>query len=323
MKRRLRLRRIALVAVATLVIGGLAVGGTFAAFKSQTDNPSNSVTAASDFRAPPITAQVQSKTQGGASAYLKQGGTYYIYAYVGADTGNPATGISSVTADASNLTTGQTSVAMVAGSYTVGATTYNYRTASLTANAVLAAGSQSFSISATDGNSNTSTQSGTVTVDNTPPTASDVQATNGAGNVAGDVEAGDSIVYTFSEPVESYSLAWNGAAKVTVRLLDGGGAVTDKVQIWDAANTTQLAFGQVDLADKAYSNANVNFTNSTMTASGNAYTIVLGTASGAVKSGKTAAAMVWTPSTSTRDRADNAGLATPATESGAPVDLEF
>jgi hypothetical protein len=323
MKRRLKLRRVTLVALCTLVIGGLAVGGTFAAFKSQTDNPSNSVTAASDFRAPPLTAQVVSKTQGGAPAYIKQGGTYYVYANVGADTGNPATGISSVTADASNLTTGQTSVAMTSGSWTVGATTYNYRTASLTANAVLTAGSKAFSVTATDGNSNSATGNGTVTVDNTGPSASDVQATNtAAGGTAGTAEAGDTIKYSFNEPIESYSLPWNGAANVTVRLLNGGGAVSGKLQVWDAANTAQLALGQVDLAQKGYTNGNVDFTNSTMTISGNDVTIVLGTASGAVKTENTASAMIWTPSIATRDRADNAGLAAPATESGA-ADLEF
>jgi hypothetical protein len=315
-------RRIALVALATLVIGGAAVGGTFAAFKSQTDNPGDSVAAASDFRAPAVTAQATSKTQGGSPAYVKQGGTYYIYANVAADTGNPATGITSVTADASNLTTGQTTVAMASGSWTIGAQSYNYRTASLTANAVLAAGSKAFSVTSTDGNSNSATGNGTLTVDNTAPTASDVQATNVGGGTAGLPEAGDTLTYSFSEPIEPASIltGWSGAAQnVTIHLTNVANA--DTMTIFNQADTTQLPFGTIALNGN-YTTADRTFPASSMTMTGNNVAIVLGTPSGATKKETGGAAMVWTPSTTPYDRAANAVAVTPATETGT-ADVEF
>ena len=48
------------------------------------------------------------------------------------------------TVNVSNFTTGQTAVPLVAGSYTAFGTTYNYRSAALTANAVLSAGSKTY-----------------------------------------------------------------------------------------------------------------------------------------------------------------------------------
>ena len=74
---------------------------------------------------------------------------------------------------------------------------------------------------------------------------------------------------------------WTGTATtVTLRLIDGG-AGNDSVQIWDAANTTQLPLGSVNLGNTGQVTASVNFTGSTMTQSGAAITITLGTASGA------------------------------------------
>jgi hypothetical protein len=315
-------RRLTVLAPAALVVGTLTVTGTLAAFTSQADNPSNSVTAASDFRAPPVTAQVVSKTQAGSPAYIKQGGTYYLYATVGADIGNPATGISSVTADASNLTTGQTTVAMASGSWTVAGTTYNYRTASLTANAVLSAGSKAFSVTATDGNSNSATGNGTVTVDNTAPTGSDVQATNTSGLTVGKAEVGDTLTYTFSEPIEPDSIltGWTGSAQaVTARLVNGA---SDSVEIWNAGNTAQLGLGSVALIGN-YAGATRTFPSSTMTMVGNTVTVVLGTPSGGTnKVNAPGGAMTWTPATTTMDRAANAGSAAPATEA-TPLDPEF
>ena len=90
------------------------------------------------------------------------------------DTGNPASGVSTVTANESTVTTGQTAVALAAGSFSVGGTSYTHRTAAQTANAVLAAGSKTYSLTMADAAGNSGTQSGySVTVDNTAPTASD------------------------------------------------------------------------------------------------------------------------------------------------------
>ena len=108
---------------------------------------------------------------------------------------------------------------------------------------------------------------------------------------------------------------WTGTGTtVTLRLIDGG-AGNDSVQIWDAANTTQLPLGSVNLGDTGHVTASVNFTGSTMTQSGAAITITLGTPSGATTRAA-ASQMTWTPSATATDRAANACSTTAVNESG-------
>jgi hypothetical protein len=74
-------------------------------------------------------------------------------------------------------------------------------------------------------------------VDNTPPTGTNVEATNAAGGTAGRPEAGDVIAYTFSEPLKPSSVlaGWTGAATtVTVRAANG---TPDTFTVYNAANT--------------------------------------------------------------------------------------
>jgi hypothetical protein len=143
------------------IVAGSVIGvtGTFAAFSGTTSNGSNSFTAKPDWVAPTASAVVIAKTAGGTTGFLKQGGTYNVYANV-SDTGSPASGTSSVTANVSTITTGQTSAALTAGSYSLCGTTYGDRTASLTANASLSAGAYTFSLTSTDAAGNSGTQSG-------------------------------------------------------------------------------------------------------------------------------------------------------------------
>jgi hypothetical protein len=264
-----------------------------------------------DTVAPTVGSATISKTQGGTVAYVKQGGTYHVYANV-TDGGS---GISTVTANVNNVTTGQTAAAMTAGSYTAGGVSYNYRSAQLTASNPLAAGSKAYTVTATDAAGNNVTQSGfTVTVDNTAPTASNVQTTN-AGQT-GRAEAGDAITFTFSETMDPNSIlaGWTGTGTaVTLRLINGGGG-NDTVQIWNAANTTQLPLGTVTLGATNYVTTTATFA-STMTQSGSAVTITLGTITGATTRGS-AGQMNWAPSTTATDRAANACTATAVNESG-------
>ena len=93
-----------------------------------------------DTVAPSVTAAAIAKTQGGTAGFIKQGGTYYVYANV-TDGGS---GVATATANVSTVTTGQTAAALSSGSFTVGGVTYNYRSAQLTANATLTAGAKAF-----------------------------------------------------------------------------------------------------------------------------------------------------------------------------------
>lgn len=313
------------VLIASVALLAGTGGVALAAFRSTTSSSADSFAAAADYRAPSVSTTVIAKTTGYDVGYVKQGGTYYVYANV-SDTGNPASGISSVTANVSAITTGSTAVTLTAGSYSAQGTTYNYRSASLTASNPLAAGAKSYSITSTDAAGNSGTQSAfPVTVDNTAPTASDVQTANGAATPARP-ELGDTITYTFSEPIDPQSIlaGWTGAStSVVVRINNTN---PDTLLVFNSANTTQLPLGSVNLVGSNYLSANRTFgasgTASTMVRSGSTITVTLGTASGATLTETTNGAMIWTPSASTYDRAGNAGSAANATESGAS-DKEF
>ena len=221
--------------------------------------------------APKVTASTIAKSAGGDGGYIKQGGTYYAYANV-SGAGSPPAGLAGLRADLSAPRRGDRQLAQSFGSYTVDGQSYNYRTAQQTAKSVLTAGSKSYTVKLTDAGGTQTQSSYSVTVDNTAPSAADVQAVNGAGSTAGKPELGDQLVLTYSEPIDASSVlaSWSGPSTgVVVRLVNG---LTDSVQIWDAANTTQLPLGSIDLGRGDYTGATMTFgasgTPSTMVRSG-------------------------------------------------------
>jgi hypothetical protein len=327
------------VAVAGLIV---SVGSTAAAFRAPTDNPGNSVTAAVDFRAPTVAASAGGKTQGGATGFVKKGGTYFVYANV-ADSGNPASGISSVSANLTGLTAGATSVALSPGSFSAGGQSYNYRSAEQTAGPGLGEGSAPYSITTTDKASNSAATNWSTTIDNTAPLGSNLQATNTSGGTVGKAEQGDTLTLTYSEPIEPGSIlsGWNGGAtNVVVRVTTGialiGGLLgqNEGLQVFDATNTTALPLGAVDLKQQyvaktlALLSGTMTFgaspgTPSTMSISGGVVTIVLGAHAGNnALTVTTPGTMAWGPSTTPYDRAANAVSAATANESGS-ADVEF
>jgi hypothetical protein len=324
---RSRRRRLA-IATALAVSLGLAasVGVAWALYTDNVASDGNEFVAAADWAAPSASASVIGKSQGGVPGYLKQGGTYMVYANV-ADTGAPASGIASVSANVGTITTGQSAAALSSGAFTIGGGAYNHRGATLTANASLAAGTYSYSLSSKDLANNSRTQSGySVIVDNTAPSATDIQTAGKTGGTTGRPEIGDSITYTFGEPIDPHSIlaSWTGAAtSVVVRIANGSG---DPLTVYNSTNTTQLPLGSVGLGRNDYVSASATFgatgTASTMVASGNAITITLGTASSGPGTAAANATMTWTPSASAYDRAGNAMPTTARTETGS-ADREF
>jgi hypothetical protein len=323
----------ALAAIAVVAL--IVIPAALAAFGAQTQNESNIVTAAPDFTPPAITATVVAKTLGGVTGFVRKTGTYFAYANVSPDTGNPASGTATVSANLAQLTSTQTAAVLTAGTYTAGGVSYDYRSAELTADAATE-GAKTFTVTATDHAGNAGTVAGAATVDNTPPTATDIQTANG-GTTVGLAEEKDSITYTFSEPIEPESIlaGWTGAAtNVTVRIIDSSLILPtgdDAVQIYDSANSKVLPLGTVDLGRNDYAaglvGGNFRFLNSKMTMSGNTITIVFGTYNtGVLEPGRTTAAgtgtMTWTPVAGPYDRAGNPISTAPATESG-PADKEF
>ena len=333
------LRRLG-IGLAVVVALGVGIGGlvspTWSLFGQGTTSPGNSVGAATDFRAPTASASVIIKSEGGTPGYIRKGGAYTVLANVG-DTGNPASGVSTVTANVTTVTAGQTASSLSAGSFSAGGTAYNRGSASLTAGASLAVGTYGYSLTSTDVAGNAGTQTGfSVIVDNTAPVASDVQTAN-AGGTAGKAELGDTITFTFSEPIEPGSIlsGWGGTStSVVVRIDDGTnlGLGNDPLTVWNSANSAQLPLGSVDLGRSDYRvtllglGGPISFgasgTPSTMVMSGNQVTVTLGTPSATADTAAGTGTMTWTPSTTPWDRAGNRLSGGAATESGS-ADKEF
>lgn len=318
------MRRAAVLLALLLVV--TSAGAAFALFSNSEQVGGNTFTTEADWEAPTVSSSVIAKTVGYTPGYIKQGGTFYVYANI-SDGGNPASGVSTATADVSAVTVAQTAVALASGSFSVGGVSYNRRSGSLTATAVLPAGTYAYSISMTDVAGNSRIQTGfSVEVDNTAPAASDIQTANG-GSIVGRADIGDTITYTFSEPIDPNSIlaGWTGASQnVVVRLNQVTG--NDTVTIYNSANTTQLPFGTVQLGRSDYTSSSRTFgatgTPSTMVMSGNAITFTLGTQSGAASTAAGTGTMNWTPSTTAQDRAGNACSSTAKTETGT-ADKEF
>lgn len=321
-----RQRRFAFAFLVALLGLATTAGFVWALYTSNASSGGNELVAAADWVAPSASASVIGKSQGGVPGYIKQGGTYMVYANV-SDSGAPASGVASVTANPSTITTGQTAAALSSGSFTTGEVAYGYRSGTLTANGTLAAGTYTYSLTSKDPIGNSRTQGGyTVVVDNTAPTAADIQTANKTGGTAGRPELGDSVTYTFSEPIDPTSILanWNGAATgVVVRITNATG---DPLTVFNAANAVQLPLGSVNLGRNDFVTASATFgasgTASTMVLSGNAITITFGTASAGPSTASTTGTMVWTPSASAYDRAGNAETTTTRSETGT-ADREF
>jgi hypothetical protein len=157
-----------------------------------------------------------------------------------------------------------------------------------------------------------------IQVDNTAPAGADVQAGNGGG-VPGQLDSGDWLTLTYSEPIAPGSVlsGWTGAAQaVRVKV-----SATDQLDVYDAAGTTRLNLVSTGLdlnlgADFVTAAADFD---ATLTQSGNSITVTLG----ALRTGTLAASpagvgtLTWKPSASATDLAGNAGTTTLVTESGA------
>ena len=321
------------VLLALGLVGGATVGGTFAAFRFSTSNGTNTFSAAPDWVGPSASATVIGRNgdcSPGKPGFIKQGASYYVYATV-ADSGNPASGIATVNGNVSSVSTGQNSVALAAGAYSAGGTAYNHRTASVTANNPLANGNYTYSLTSKDNAGNTNVQPGfPVVVDNTAPGGVNVQTANGPGT-AGLPDLGDTVTFTYSEPIEPCSIlaGWSGAAtNVVVQLFDVGGT-PDYLGVLDMAQSMLLGTGFINLGPTRgnYTSAGATFgssgTPSTMVASGSTITVTLGTLSaGSVQTAPGTDTMVWTPSANATDNAGNACSTTNVNESG-PADKEF
>lgn len=186
------------------------------------------------------------------------------------------------------------------------------------------------------------TISGVVTgrrVDNTPLRATDVQSANGSGAV-GKLDAGDTLSFTYSQQVNLATVTpgWAGAPlPVTVRLRDGNvpglglGNNGDTLDIQRPGSTVNL--GSVNTKSDFAKNRKSITMNATMTATTvtvggvprTVVTVTLGStasSNGSLRTSSTAAALVWSPTSSVTSSAGVASSTAPATETGT-LDRDF
>jgi hypothetical protein len=324
------LARVAVCLVALAALWSLILGGTVSAYVATTTTATATFAAATDWVAPTVSTAAIGRSGAYDTGFIKQASTYYVYANV-TDTGNPASGITSVTADVHTITSGSTAVALTAGTYTAGGVVYNYRSEALTAATTLAAGSDAYAVTATDNADNSATQSFAASIDDTAPAAVDVQSTNVSGGTVGHLDQGDTLKLTYSGTMDPYSIlaGWTGTTvDVQIALEDGGGSSPDSIYVYNTASSpAQIPVGIVTLGTGGYLNTGAgtyivygptgSATPSTMTRSGSVITLVLGAPDGTSLTNRTASAMTWTPSTSATDIAGNANTAAAATQSGA------
>jgi len=172
------------------------------------------------------------------------------------------------------------------------------------------------------GGKTTSTPS-SITIDN-PPYGTDVQTGNAL--TAGLMESGDWIRLTWSEPIAAGSVlsGWTGSTQaILVRITDAG--TNDQIDFLDGTGATRLNLVSTPADLKLggnYVSANTDF-NATMTQSGTAITVTLGSViSGTVTAVGAPTTMTWLPSAGAKDATNHASWTTQVTEPGT-ADVDF
>jgi hypothetical protein len=163
---------------------------------------------------------------------------------------------------------------------------------------------------------------GSAFVNNTGPTGSDVQGTNG--NVNDKLDAGDTVIFTYSAAIAPSSIlaGWTGAAPAAMRVRVNNSGTADSMEFYDAANTTPLGLlgSGTTLAINIDHVTSATLFNATISRSGSTFTVTLGSLiSGAVTTnpkGKTP--MAWQTSSQATSQATGIPVfPTTVTETGA------
>lgn len=164
-----------------------------------------------DNTAPAVSAAVVSTSATSTPGWIKQGGTYIVYA-------NATDGgaINTVKANVADVTAGQTALSLSActSSCTVGGVTYGYKSASKTADAAIAEGAVAFSITATDKAANATAAPFSVTVDNTGATVVQTTIANTTTNAAGWIRKSGAY-YVYANATDAASGVYTVKANVS------------------------------------------------------------------------------------------------------------
>ena len=294
----------ALALLAAVVAAVAAVQGSDAAFTASASNAGSFTTIANFAPAVTLTTPAAGATTNGTPTLSGAAGnatgdstTVTVKIYSGASTAGTLTQTLTPTRTAATWTT-TASPALASGTYTAQATQTDTGGATGTSAAV------------------------TFTVDATKPAASAVVATNKAGGAAGKIENGDTITFTYSEPITAASVwgGWNGASTaVNVRFTNSGTADTVTVL---TATTGTVKLGTVATTGN-YVSATTTFASTMVrSADGASIVVTLGTPASVQGTAVTAKNMTWTPVVGITDLVGNTSTAaTPFTETDTDVDF--
>jgi hypothetical protein len=307
----------AIGALAALVVAGSTVATSRAAFTAH-DEFSATVSTAADWVAPAVTLTAPADASSTKSTSVTLSGA----------AGN-------ATGDATTVTLEIYSGSTVTGTPVL--TRAVLRSAATWSTIVTTLGQGTYTAQATQddsaGNTATSTAH-TFTIDTTAPARVSIAAANGTGT-SGHLDAGDTITYTYSEPMLASAIlaGWSGgsAATVKVRFFSG---TTDAFTVLDSASAANVKLdagtangGGVSLGSGAnFVTGTVTFgATMTQSADGKSFVVTLGSpdiASRVVATRTGTANMTWTPKAGATDLAGNA-LASTATWTETDADRDF
>jgi hypothetical protein len=153
-----------------------------------------------DNTGPSVSTVIAATTGSSPQGYVKQGGTYRVYATVtdGPAGAGAASGVdaATITADVSGVSAGFTAVGLSACGACGPGSAYAYQTAALTASSPLSEGSKAYSVAASDNLGSSGVSSGaSVQVDNTAPTVATVLANTTTNEVGWLAQGGTYRVY--------------------------------------------------------------------------------------------------------------------------------
>ena len=265
-----------------------------------------SVTA--EIAAAPTSVSCTNCTTFGATKYINNAGKLSVNLQVALASSSLSTDTVHLTlTDSASTTVTATTQAATAGAGTVTFTGLNTSTlvdGNITATAWV-------TTNTSDSSPNTTA---TLVHDTVAPTASDIFGTNGGGTAKKiDTAGGDTLVYTFSEPMDPASIqaGWSGASTTVNPSIVGGDTIT-----------VVAALGSVSTGGAGYvqSGFTVTCSTTTMVMSGSTITLNLNNClpTNRLKLGNATETFAWTPSASATDQAGNPMSTTVRNEVGGP-----
>ena len=264
-----------------------------------------SVTA--EIAAAPTSVSCTNCTTFGSTKYINNAGKLSVNLQVALAASSLSTDTVHLTlTDSASTTVSATTQAATAGAGTVTFTGLNTSTlvdGNITATAWV-------TTNTSDSSPNTTA---TLVRDTAAPTATDIFGTNGGGTARKIDTAGDTLVYSFSEPMDPASIqaGWSGASTTVDPSIVGGDTIT-----------VVAPLGSVSTGGALYvtSGFTVTCSTTTMVMSGSTITLTLNNCLPAnkLRTGTATQTFAWTPSASATDQAGNPMSTTVRNEVGGP-----